>query len=182
MNQHEPHCMSNQAWDIPNSCTCYRNYTLTMADDITTPSYRAHLPNLVKAIQTWQKETFPQATERSVLAHLKSELKELYDCPTDKEEMADVFLLLVGLAGDKDLIQLFDTEIIGEMLDGVEYAQEVGASVWMRGTVLSLLLLLASKHNVDLYEAAWNKLEKNKKRKWGKPNAEGYVEHVEEGE
>lgn len=32
----------------------------------------------------------------------------------------------------------------------------------------------------DLLHAAWTKLQINRNRKWGKPNAEGFCKHVEE--
>ena len=48
-----------------------------------------------------------------------------------------------------------------------------------------LLTDIAAKNNVllsDIHEAAIEKLEINKKRKWGKPNADGSVEHIKDKE
>lgn len=59
---------------------------------------------LVHDIRTWQRATFPHATPMSAAAHLLSEAKELYANPSDTEEMADVFMLLVCIAGDADLL------------------------------------------------------------------------------
>lgn len=45
----------------------------------------------------------------------------------------------------------------------------------------SLLVDIAAKNNIflsDIHYAAIKKLEINKKRKWGKPNADGSVEHT----
>ena len=44
-----------------------------------------------------------------------------------------------------------------------------------------LLIDIAGKNNIrlsDIHRAAGEKLEVNKKRDWGKPNADGSVEHV----
>lgn len=36
-------------------------------------------------------------------------------------------------------------------------------------------------HDIDaIVDATWDKLEKNRHRKWGKPDADGIVEHVRE--
>jgi predicted house-cleaning noncanonical NTP pyrophosphatase (MazG superfamily) len=43
----------------------------------------------------WQEETFPQATPKSIVAHLLREAQELSENPDDWEEVADI-LLLVG--------------------------------------------------------------------------------------
>ena len=43
-------------------------------------------------------------TPRSIVEHLSREVQELRQEPTDLEEMADVFMLLVGLSDGRDLV------------------------------------------------------------------------------
>lgn len=88
-------------------------------------------------ITAWQAVTFPHATPHSTTRHLLKEATELHADPTDAEEMADVFLMLVAAA---------------------------------------------NASGVDLPAAIRAKLEKNKRRTWGAPDADGVVEHVAEGE
>lgn len=45
-----------------------------------------------------------------------------------------------------------------------------------------LLMGIASKAGVDLQEAVDVKMEINRKRRWGKPDQDGVVEHIEEGD
>ena len=88
-------------------------------------------------VRQWQVETFPQATPQSISAHLLSEARELAENPTDRMEMADVLMLLSGLA----------------------------------------------KHTgVDLASAVREKLAICRARQWGRPNAQGFVEHVRDWE
>lgn len=94
------------------------------------------LDGLADEIGAWQRATFPRATPHSVTEHLRREAEELCRTPTDAEEIADVFMLVVGAAR-------------------------------------------AAGH--DLAAAARAKLEKNKRRVWGTPDADGVVEHVAEG-
>jgi len=56
-----------------------------------------------EAITKWQRETFPNATPLSKVAHLKQELEELRidleaGVPSRKSEFADCFMLLFGAA------------------------------------------------------------------------------------
>jgi hypothetical protein len=46
----------------------------------------------------WQRRTFPHGTVDSVVAHLVEEALELAADPTDGTEMADVAILLMGVA------------------------------------------------------------------------------------
>lgn len=82
----------------------------------------------------WANAQFTAATPASKAEHLRREVLELCDDPTDVEEMADVFILLSHLSDGRDLV----------------------------GAVRA-------------------KLEKNKARTWGTPDADGVVEHVAEG-
>lgn len=62
------------------------------------PTGTATLQQLVREIGEWQAVTFPLATASSVTQHLYREAAELRDSPTDPEEMADVFFMLVAAA------------------------------------------------------------------------------------
>jgi hypothetical protein len=45
-----------------------------------------------------------------------------------------------------------------------------------------LLIGFANKSKFNLYEVTKKKFEVNKKRKWGKPNAKGFAEHIQDNE
>lgn len=97
----------------------------------------ATLEAVLDDVRQWQVETFPQATPQSISAHLLAEARELAENPTDRMEMADVLMLLSGLA----------------------------------------------KHTgVDLASAVREKLAICRARQWGRPNAQGFVEHVRDWE
>ncbi len=87
----------------------------------------------------WAKETFKGQPLSGKFAHLRREIKELEDDPTDLMEYADCYSLLADIAAKNDI------------------------------------------YLSDIHSAAIRKLEINKKRKWGKPNADGSVEHIKEG-
>jgi dCMP deaminase len=77
--------------------------------------WRATVPSLdtlARAIAAWQAVTFPQATPASVAEHLKREAVELAEQPSDPEELADLFHLLVAAAeaNGYDLIDVVSTK------------------------------------------------------------------------
>lgn len=96
-----------------------------------------------ETITAWQKETFPNATALSKIAHLKKELPELEEAIKNDwlqtstfMEFADCFFLLFGAAA-------------------------------------------ACGHSYeDIISAIDQKFEINKARQWGKPDADGVVEHI----
>lgn len=53
---------------------------------------------ILKDINEWQDVVFKKATPQSASAHLRREANELYESPYDAEEMADIFILLAGVA------------------------------------------------------------------------------------
>lgn len=68
---------------------------------VTDIRWRASVPSLgrvVAEVNAWQAETFPRATPASVVEHLRREVKELIEDPTNTSELADVVFLAVGLA------------------------------------------------------------------------------------
>jgi hypothetical protein len=104
-------------------------------------------------ITKWQRETFPQATGLSAANHLREEVEELIASISNENGIGNS-------AHEKH------TEIISEYAD-------------------CFLLLFGSASLYGLpYEAICHaineKMEVNKKRKWGDVNAEGYVKHIEE--
>lgn len=56
------------------------------------------LEELLKEINDWQDATFVEATPQSAATHLYYEAEELKKNPTDPMEMADIFMLVVGVA------------------------------------------------------------------------------------
>lgn len=53
---------------------------------------------ITKEINEWQAQVFKKATADSAARHLLREAKELVEEPENGEEMADIFLLLAGVA------------------------------------------------------------------------------------
>jgi hypothetical protein len=85
-------------------------------------------------LHIWQVNTFPQSDVHAKLSHLKQEIAELEENPSDVMEMADIVILVTGLAA----IQGY-----------------------------------------DLSNAIEQKFEINKTRKWGTPDKNGVVNHIE---
>lgn len=56
------------------------------------------LDSIIADVNAWQAVTFPRATPASVIEHLRREVLELVNDPTDTSELADVVFLAVGLA------------------------------------------------------------------------------------
>lgn len=103
---------------------------------LTQPAQQTQfLESVLAEVYEWQKVTFPQATHHSKAAHLLAEARELAADPTSRKEMADVLMLLSGLALGQD---------------------------------------------ISLADAVAAKMVTNRTRTWGKPNEQGYVEHVRE--
>lgn len=100
------------------------------------PGAAESLDALREEVTQWQRETFTLRSPHSISTHLLREATELQREPDDPEEIADVQMLVWGLADD------------------------VG---------------------VDVASAVREKLERNKKRTWGTPDADGVVEHVADG-
>jgi NTP pyrophosphatase (non-canonical NTP hydrolase) len=136
---HESH-----AW--LQDCGCY--YCGHCGTDSTSPKAskpckdrppdpeKAAWDSFQKELGDWCDKTFPNSTPKTILAHFKSESKELLDA-TDAET---------------------DHEIADCMM---------------------LLLHLAHKRGVSARDAIRDKFEICKKRKWGPPDAQGVVRHVE---
>lgn len=83
------------------------------------PVELAHLPDpcllfrIAHKSHAWAEQTFPDSGPSAKAAHLLKEARELFDSPTDPEEMADIFLLLANLAGycSFDLGKLADAKM-----------------------------------------------------------------------
>lgn len=56
------------------------------------------LIELQKQVGDWQVATFPGQTVQGKIKHLIKEANELLDDPSDEVEMADVLILLIGIA------------------------------------------------------------------------------------
>ena len=51
-----------------------------------------------KKLGEWQRSTFPASTHESKFKHLLKEIKELEENMADGTEMADIIMLVVGMA------------------------------------------------------------------------------------
>ncbi len=103
------------------------------------------------AITAWQKETFPAATTMSKLHHLNQEIPEL-----------------MSALGNED--HTIDHEAI--RATKMEFAD-----------CFFLLFGAAAAYGMDYDEISnviQQKFEINKARKWGKPDAQGVVNHIKE--
>lgn len=72
----------------------------------------ASLDTLARDIRAWQAKTFPYATPESIYEHLRRERQEQRDDPSNPEEMADLFQLLVALveANGYDFVDVVATK------------------------------------------------------------------------
>lgn len=83
----------------------------------------------VGEVRAFQRATFPNSTERSVLAHLAEEVRELLTRPS-AEEAADVMLLLLAFA-DKhgfDLLEAADAKLQINKAREWGYVEDAGYS------------------------------------------------------
>lgn len=74
----------------------------------------ASLDTLAREIRAWQAKTFLYATPTSIAEHLRREAEELVAEPSDPEEIADVFHLLVAAAeaNGYDLVDVVATKFV----------------------------------------------------------------------
>lgn len=63
------------------------------------PSFST-LDSVLTEVVAWQRQTFTYATPASITEHLRREAIELADDPTNLSELADVMLLVAGLASN----------------------------------------------------------------------------------
>jgi hypothetical protein len=107
-------------------------------------------------VTTWTGVVFPNATQESRLNHLKAEFREL------QNEIIDIdFARKCGW--DEAFISRRRAEIGNELAD-----------------MFLLMLGLAQGENISLGECIVTKFLINQNRKWGEPNAEGFVEHIKD--
>lgn len=74
------------------------NYPLELRLCQWTPAQGLPLEIVLREVTDWQHAQFPHRTAHSIATHLLEEATELHREPTDAEEMADVLMLLAGLA------------------------------------------------------------------------------------
>lgn len=151
-----------------------------------------------EAIATWQRATFPVRTVEGVLTHMERELAEFerwaaegvaIDDERSIEELVDIFMLMCAYADLKGINVSAVTSYeqaktvkhlrtnISELRSSSWHDNEFGVFAMSR-----LLFNLTNMHHIDLLEAARMKLERNKQRVWGEPDADGVVEHDRSGE
>lgn len=75
----------------------------------STPTERtvSELTPFQSEVNDWQLKTFPTSSVNSKIAHMRKEIEELAEHPTDASEMADIFILLLGVAS-KQGVDLLD--------------------------------------------------------------------------
>lgn len=159
-------------------------------------------------IVVWQNSTFPNSTIFSKLAHLKQELKEveidiLTDNPDVKLEFADCYILLFGCVSAANIdFDLFMNEsgvaiqglsmdestpidllhkcegVITELLEQRAInGNHLCCLAYINACLFSAAVLSGIMHN-DLNDAIDAKMVINRKRRWGKPDANGIVNHI----
>lgn len=89
-------------------------------------------------ISRFQDRTFPDQGLMPKINHLRHEVDELAKDPNDTAELADCFILLLGIAAKRSI---------------------------------SADTLISASHA---------KMEINKRRKWGPPDADGVCHHIQE--
>jgi NTP pyrophosphatase (non-canonical NTP hydrolase) len=123
--------------------------------------YMEQLQSLMNDISEWSDSTFGDAQRNpGIVYHLKMEADELIEA-LDKSALLGADLS-VGIG---------------------EYGRQVKKTKMEFADCFMLLLDSASHFHLsaeELIETTRKKLEINKKRKWGKPDKNGVVEHIRE--
>lgn len=123
------------------------------------------LDSLLSQIQAWQKVTFSSATSSSALKHLASELGEAAVATAAKN----------GL--DPDQAEDLNEDILERLVAGLE--KKSGKPGPEYADIFFLLAQAAQCDGVDLTAEINAKLQQNRGRLWGAPQADGIVEHLE---
>lgn len=151
------------------------------------------------ALSEWSQATFGTDAERGPagpLKHLLKEIEEVRAAPADIEEYADLLFLTCDAARrggrDKDILGPA-VESASGMASGPPGVLLEIAGAWAQGAIGSggrwreygaiVTLALAAAYRAgfsheQLMAAVTAKLDKNRKRKWGRPSGDEPVEHV----
>jgi len=112
------------------------------------------MQQLADSISLWSDATFGYAQRTiPIINHLKNEIEEL-------------------------VIEVKKEEAEASMVD-----REIGRAVWEFADCMMLLLDAITHHGITMgtmMQAVSLKLEANKRRKWGKPDENGVIEHLRE--
>jgi NTP pyrophosphatase (non-canonical NTP hydrolase) len=106
------------------------------------------------AVKAWQAEQFPTSTLPSRFNHLKSEMRELEKCVGN--------IIWAVTTGQPEDYRRRRVQEIGEEL----------------ADMFLLMLAIASGEDINMGVEVVKKFAINQDRNWGKPNAEGFVEHI----
>lgn len=118
------------------------------------------IDEIIEDIRTWQKQTFHGATPAGAAAHLRKEAHEILDHVAMHNPLTGKL---------KEPIEPKPTSLINRD----EAGEECIDAIFMIVQVMYLL-------DQDIAEHLERKLEKNKARRWQKPDENGVVEHVKD--
>lgn len=141
------------------------------------------LARLYDRVTAWQRQTFPDQTPASILAHMRLELKEIEKAPDDIEERADMALLAVAFADRTGALSLTKRQSLSESwlwggdtstmaiayiatsLDSIEQGREID--------LLNLIYYCAFGTKLSrkgFLAAISEKMDKNEARRWPAPS------------
>lgn len=85
----------------------------------------------------------------------------------------------IGNWGDKTFPESTPQSVYNHLCREIKELGDEHANVYMESADVALLLIhIAHKRKFSLYDALMTKFSINKRRKWGKPDAQGVVEHL----
>lgn len=95
-----------------------------------------------------------------------------------QQEAWDQLQVVIGTWGDKTFKKATNVSIINHLRREVEELAAPDSDPEELADCAMLLIHLAHKWRISLFVEIVRKFEINQKRKWGKPDAFGVVEHV----
>lgn len=134
----------------------------------------------------WSRRQFGEHMDPTgSIAHLLREVEELRAAPDDPEEYADCLMLVCDAASRAGISLItygFENRLtIENLARRARYLQEQPDEPDRYRSCADAVVSLAWRAGIresTLLDAAWDKLDVNRNRKWGKPDADGVVEHV----
>lgn len=119
----------------------------------------------------WAEKTFTQATDDSIRAHFAREVLELVGITVMEKAIRDT------LEKHRVTTPSGETGVPFRIYSGETRKLQTEEEI---ADCNMLLLHLCHRRQIDLDEAMRQKFEINKVRRWGKPDAEGVCEHIDD--